>query len=379
MNSDGIFYVDGGELRPLVAKPYETEDLLQRALVDFPDLLAGSVTNDENRRSVLLVKREKGVPVAEAASNTFSIDHLFVDADGIPVLVEVKRRTDTRIRREVVGQMLDYAANAQRYWPVNVIQEEFAKTHGERANELLVGFSQLGPDLEKFWSAVEQNLRDGNIRMLFVADGFPDELVRVIEFLNEQMTPAEVLGVEVKQYVGGSHRVLVPRVIGATSAAVQTKRSRSKTWTRSEFVGFIDALTDPVERSNATRLFSFADNEGARLSLGAGAVPRVSVWHSFGDVDRYTWLLDVPVDVEGSASISVWRGDLVGRFGQAPVDQLFTSFSEYPGLQPLTTDTRQVPSVSIAELTEADVNGFMQGIRDFTATARVPGDPLTTN
>ena len=30
----------------------------------------------------------------------------------MPTLVEVKRSSDTRIRREVVGQMLHYAANA---------------------------------------------------------------------------------------------------------------------------------------------------------------------------------------------------------------------------------------------------------------------------
>jgi hypothetical protein len=33
------------------------------------------------------------------------------DQNAVPTLVEVKRSSDTRIRREVVGQMLDYAAN----------------------------------------------------------------------------------------------------------------------------------------------------------------------------------------------------------------------------------------------------------------------------
>ena len=51
--------------------------------------------------------------------------------------------------------------------------------------------------------------------MVFVADDLPPELVRVIEFLNEQMSPAEVLGVEVAQFVGEGHQVLVPRSSGA--------------------------------------------------------------------------------------------------------------------------------------------------------------------
>jgi len=39
--------------------------------------------------------------------------------------------------------------------------------------------------------------------MLIVSDDLPEELVRVIEFLNGQMNPAEILGVEVPQYSGG--------------------------------------------------------------------------------------------------------------------------------------------------------------------------------
>jgi hypothetical protein len=35
--------------------------------------------------------------------------------------VEVKCNIDTRIRPEVVGQMLDYVANAVVYWPVEAL------------------------------------------------------------------------------------------------------------------------------------------------------------------------------------------------------------------------------------------------------------------
>jgi hypothetical protein len=40
----------------------------------------------------------------------------------------------------------------------------------------------------------------------------PEELTRITAFLNEQMTPAEVLAVEVKQYRSGNNprTVLVP-------------------------------------------------------------------------------------------------------------------------------------------------------------------------
>jgi hypothetical protein len=37
-------------------------------------------------------------------------------------------------------------------------------------------------DLDTYWDTVEQNLRNGQVRLLFVADEIPSELRRIIEF-----------------------------------------------------------------------------------------------------------------------------------------------------------------------------------------------------
>jgi hypothetical protein len=42
-----------------------------------------------------LIKREKSIPAEDNGSGRWSVDHLFVDQDGIPTLVEVKRQSDT--------------------------------------------------------------------------------------------------------------------------------------------------------------------------------------------------------------------------------------------------------------------------------------------
>jgi len=98
--------------------PYDSESLLQKLLADHPDLLAGDQINTEEPRRWLLVTREMAVPGEQGGAGRWSLDHLFLDQDAIPTLVEVKRSSDARIRREVIGQMLDYAANAVAYWPV---------------------------------------------------------------------------------------------------------------------------------------------------------------------------------------------------------------------------------------------------------------------
>jgi hypothetical protein len=81
-----------------------------------------------------------------------------------------------------------------------------------------------GAEPETFWRQVEANLRSGRIRMVFVADRIPKELTRIVEFLNEQMRPAEVLAIEIEHFTGGDGtRTLVPRLVGATARAQTVK------------------------------------------------------------------------------------------------------------------------------------------------------------
>ena len=114
---------DDSQLTSMDEAPYDSENLLQEMLARYPDLLAGEQINSEVPRRWLLVMREMAVPDEEDGAARWSIDHLFLDQDAVPTLIEVKRSSDTRIRREVVGQMLDYAANAVAYWPVEEIRQ----------------------------------------------------------------------------------------------------------------------------------------------------------------------------------------------------------------------------------------------------------------
>lgn len=67
---------------------------------------------------------------------------------------------------------------------------------------------------------MKTNLEAGRIRLVFVADRIPSSLLRIVEFMNGQMDPCEVLAVELRQYLHQSGddtiRTLVPRVHGRT-------------------------------------------------------------------------------------------------------------------------------------------------------------------
>lgn len=225
---DTIFILGkDGELVEMNESPYNSEDLLQRLLMDYPKLLAGNQINSLQPREWLLISREIGIPDTENGSNRWSLDHLFIDQDAVPTLVEVKRSTDTRIRREVIGQILDYAANAALFWSIDELIALFEKScalNGDDPNITLENFLEGVDDASQFWEEVAINLKAGKIRLLIVADVIPKELKRIIEFLNGQMSPAEILGVEIKQYTGQDLKTLVPRVIGQTTQADVVKR-----------------------------------------------------------------------------------------------------------------------------------------------------------
>src|SRR5690606_24963339 len=201
-----IFLLNGDdELVEMRESSYDSEDLLQRLLARYPTFLAGDQIDRASPRRWLLIGREVSVPGGMGGGGRWSLDHLFLDQDAIPTLVEIKRGSDTRLRREVVGQLRDYAANATAYWPSDHLRGHYEATcqsSGVDPEERLLEI--LGPeaDPEEFWKQTKTNLQAGRIRLVFVADEIPEELRRVVEFLNEQMDPAEVLAVEIKQYLG---------------------------------------------------------------------------------------------------------------------------------------------------------------------------------
>ena len=220
------------------ARPYDAERVLQAHLAATPELLPGDQIDQENPRRWLLVRREAGVPCAKDGGDYWSLDHLFVDQDGIPTLVECKRSGDPRLRREVVVQMLDYAANGMEYWPegkLRLLAEETAMEAGRSLAEGLGELLQLGEPApeetqEAFWAMADANLANGVLRLLFVADTVPRELRRLVEFLNAKMTDVEVLAVELKQFVNerSNLKAFVPRVIGQTEQNQSQKKLAKK-------------------------------------------------------------------------------------------------------------------------------------------------------
>jgi hypothetical protein len=282
MANDTIFLITAdGNLERAPHTKYASEDLLQQLVNDHPDILVGEQIDPDNPPRWLLIQREAGIPDREGGIDRWSIDHLLLDQNGRPTFVEVKRSSDTRIRREVVGQMLDYAANAKVYWPEDRIRAMAASTCGsiealEAQLRKFLGSSELDEevDIEAYWASVERHLRNGEVRLLFVADSIPTELRRIIEFLNEHMPLIEVLGVEIRQYEGPNISALVPRVVGQTEFARQLKPSKPRSTTKIDRESFLARCEGEV-RAFFSECLRLAELERYSISWGKGFVLRL--------------------------------------------------------------------------------------------------------
>lgn len=213
-----IYTVSNGKLSAMRPAAPENEDTMQRLVAEYPEIIA------DRDGGLLLIKREQ--PIGDGLGDgRWSLDHLFVTRDAVPVLVELKRAVDTRLRREVVGQMLDYAANGTAYWQAGTIAASFAETtlaSGRVPEEVLSEFLGAAAEPTSFWQQVDANFLAGRVKLVFVADQVPRELARIVEFLNEQMK-ADVRAVELNWFEGDGVKAFVPRVIGESERAQAAK------------------------------------------------------------------------------------------------------------------------------------------------------------
>ena len=308
---------DQGDLSEMTEERFDTEDALQGLIARHPELLAGEQIDPQDPPRFILVKREKGIAeTSEATSARWAVDLLLIDQHAIPTLVEVKRGANPDNRRKVVGQMLDYAAHASRTWTAGDLRERFEQDTNERGDDPSELLSQLlgeaDPDEDGFWDDVATHLAAKRLRLLFAADEIPDELARVVEFLNEQMPNIEVLAVEIKQFRGETGQVLVPRVIGRMAAS-PSRPSGGGTRTRQTIESLLDRFSDPRARSAAERLIE-AVQPRDRVTIvprGRSITIRVNceLWPQQAPL-TIAWLCVEP-------GVDVWEGTRDFSFGSA--------------------------------------------------------------
>ena len=80
-----------GQLDPMMEEQFALEDKLQELVANHPGLLSGEQMNPDNSRRFILTGQAQGIADIVGGGHRWSLEHLLIDQDAIPTLVEAKR------------------------------------------------------------------------------------------------------------------------------------------------------------------------------------------------------------------------------------------------------------------------------------------------
>jgi len=250
---DEIFYFDGRKLTEMPSRSMREgllgktlEDALQTFFEKYPQIIPGKQIDPISDDPPYFVLLRREMPVGG-----WSLDHLFVDQHSILTLVETKLFQNPESRREVIGQIIEYAANAIEAWAGGGARQKATEFWGNQSppkeiDALLMEEFGEELDIDDFWRKVEENLTNKKIRLIIASDNLRPEIRRMIEYLNDEMKHTDIFGLELKFYGGEKESVLVPRLVGQSQSTID-KKGLSKTnviWTEEKLKSAYRELTD---------------------------------------------------------------------------------------------------------------------------------------
>jgi len=217
-----VYIPASGPASPLVAVSQNRaggvlEDFIQGLVHDHPSILPISEI-DPVFKGAIAVCRELQTPAG-------SIDNFLVTPSGLPVLVECKLWRNAEARREVVGQILDYAKELARFTASDLQREVALRLKGD-SSALLDIVRAADPDVDEveFNDNLTANLKRGRFLLLLVGDGIRERVEAIAEYLQGHAGLHFSLGlVELPIYeLPDGSRMVAPRVLAHTHVITRT-------------------------------------------------------------------------------------------------------------------------------------------------------------
>src|SRR3990170_1613952 len=200
-----ILVQDQSGVRPL-EEGFATEQELQTFLREHPDLMPLEEI-ELHAPALLCIGREVGL--ASGAE-----DILYIDQNGLLTVVETKLRKNPEARREVVGQILEYAAQMAT-WSASDVERQAEKFFGgpeapeqyghctlERAMQVFLQPGSGGAEFsyDDFHQQVGLNIERGHFRLIIAIDEPPEPLLKTVEFVNRFSERFEIFLIQLKRF-----------------------------------------------------------------------------------------------------------------------------------------------------------------------------------
>lgn len=170
-------------------------------------------------------------------------DILAVEPSGRPAIIEVKLAYSQEARSAIVSQALYYAAFLQGLTVENLEQKFAVRDHLETAGhksilEAVQANGQDGiVDADSFTNSLQGFLDRGEFRLVLVLDGVPDELARIVSYLDAMTIQALTIDlITVSVYDVNDTQVVLPQrvVLALNAEGIHAKSDASKPTTKSQ-------------------------------------------------------------------------------------------------------------------------------------------------
>lgn len=264
-----ILVVENRKAQLVDAKKFESEATLQTYLEQFPSLLPVWEV-DENAAPLLTIGREVAVPSG-------AVDLLFTDAGGLLTVVETKLARNPEARREVIGQVIEYASFLSAWDADDVERQANDYLHSEAAPEdyrgldLYEALSKVGGGVDvpadAYREGFEDNLKRGRIRLVIAVDEIVEPLRSTVTFLNS-FSPFDILVLQLADFEESAGRhIFIPSLFGYSRPP--KAESGRKPWNEKSFFEDAEEKRTPPELEVIRGLYDLAVTTG-RPQFGTG-------------------------------------------------------------------------------------------------------------
>ena len=243
----------------LPSEGYSGEVHLQEILFRDPDIVpVEDISSDTELSPIKLMLKEVGLPGSGAT------DLVGIDKNGNMYIIETKLARNPEVRRQVIGQILEYAAFLNEKgldWLDDIVKKQKKVSISEYFDKL------NDPDWDK--ESFEQNLRDnldsGTFKLFIAVDEMNPDLQRIINYM-ENVLSMEIYALELRYFKDkDGMEILVPNVHGG-------KKKPPKplpTWDWDRFVEDAKKKVDAATLATLQKLYEFSLQLG-KVDFGKG-------------------------------------------------------------------------------------------------------------
>lgn len=193
------------------------EDWMQRLLESEPSILP-TAEIDPIFSPLICIAREVYIGVDDNKGGR--IDNLYISPKGYVVIVETKLWRNPEARREVIGQILDYAKEVQG-WDYEKLDSVYCDYHkdGSLFGALVSAGYKTPEDEAAFIDITEKNMKAARFLLMIVGDGIRAGVEKMADYMNRSPDMQHRIALcELEVYeLDNRSRLVIPQLTTKTS------------------------------------------------------------------------------------------------------------------------------------------------------------------